>query len=57
MEVSGQLHALITLPPGKVPMVPIEDLTAIMDALELKNLQMYLFSIVSHTTHLWFEGN
>jgi hypothetical protein len=38
MEVSGQLHTMITLPPGKVPVVPIEDVRAIMDALEMKNL-------------------
>jgi len=24
MDVSGQLHALVTLPPGKDPLVPTE---------------------------------
>ena len=38
MEVSSQLHAPITLRPGKAPLVPIEDLKASMDALETRNL-------------------
>jgi hypothetical protein len=44
-EVSGQLHALITLPPGRAPMVPIEDLRTSMDALQANNLLIYLFGI------------
>jgi len=56
-EVSGKLHALITLPPGKAPMVPIEDLRASMDTLQVNNLLLYLFSIPSHTTQLCFQGN
>jgi hypothetical protein len=38
MEMSDQLHALITLLPGKVAVVPIEDLRAIMDAFDMKHL-------------------